>query len=254
MQATEEDAMSDATRPPVPAPGTAALVLDADATVVEQPPGTATGVVRPERIHLLARLHDRLDGALALVSGRTVEELDALVAPLNLTLLGVHGLDRRLDDGRRVRPDAAATLAPARRAFAAFALAREGVRFEDKGVALALHVPGESAAAAREVAERALAAAAGELALRAAAGSVELLPAGHDEATALAALATEPPFRGRRPVVVAGAAGAGTAVDAAEARGGIGVVVGGAAADGAGGLTLRDTAALEEWLERWLSR
>lgn len=243
--------MRDDPRPPVPTPGTTALVLDADATLVEVPPGTAGGIVRPERIHRLARLHDRLDGALALVSARTVEELDELVAPLNLTLLGVHGLDRRLDDGRRVRPDAAAALAPARRTLAAFALTRAGVRFEDKGVALALHASGAAAEAARAVAERALAAAAGALALRAAAGTIELLPTGHDEATALAALAAEPPFRGRRPVVVAGAATAG--LEAAAARGGMGVVVG-AAPPAAGGWRLADVADLEDWLERWLSR
>jgi trehalose 6-phosphate phosphatase len=245
--------MSDQTRPPVPAPGTTALVLDADATVVEVPPGTVGGIVRPERIHLLAWLHDRLDGALALVSGRSVEELDDLVAPLNLTLLAVHGVDRRLDDGRRVRPDADAALAPARGTLAAFALARDGVRFEDKGVAVALHAAGEAAAAARAVAERALAAGGGGLALRAADGTVELLPAGHDEATALAALAAEPPFRGRRPVFVGGAAAAAGPA-AADARGGIGIVVGPASSPAAARWALEDVGDLEDWLECWLSR
>jgi len=245
--------MRDQTRPPVPTPGTTALFLDADASLVEVPPGAAGALVRPERIHRLARLHDRLDGALALVSGRTVEALDDLVAPLNLTLLGVHGLDRRLDDGRRVRPDAASALAPARRALAAFALARDGVRFEDKGVALALHAAGDAGEAARAVAERALAAAGGALALRAGAATVELLPAGHDEATALAALAAEPPFRGRDPVFVAGA-GAPAGPAAAAARGGMGVVVGTAPAPAAGVGVLGDVADLEDWLECWLSR
>ncbi len=246
--------MNDAARPPVPTPAATALFLEADATVVEPPPATGTALVRPERIHLLARLHDRLDGALALVSGRTVEDLDDLVAPLNLTLLGVHGLDRRLDDGRRVRPDADAALASARRTLAAFALARQGVRFEDKGVALALHASREAADAARQVAERALADAEGALALRAADETVELVPAGHDETAALAALAAEPPFRGRRPVFVAGADGAAAGLEAAEARGGMGVVVGAPRSPKAGRWVLDDAADLERWLECWLSR
>jgi trehalose 6-phosphate phosphatase len=246
--------MNGQVSPPVPPPGTTALVLDLDATFVAVPPDTAAGVVRPERIHLLARLHDRLDGALALLSGRTVDELDDLLAPLNLTLLAVHGLDRRLDDGSRVRAEPDAALRAARATFGAFALARDGVRFEDKGVAVALHARPEAVAAARAVAERALAAADGRLALRAADGTVELLPAGHDEAGALAGLAAEPPFRGRRPVVVSGGDGAAAGLRAVQARGGMGVVVGSALPQGVSGWTLARVTDLEDWLERWLSR
>ncbi|NBB71622.1 MAG: trehalose-phosphatase [Alphaproteobacteria bacterium] len=253
MATREDEAMSEAARPPVPTPGTIALFLDLDASLIDVPPGTAAGVVTPERVHLLARLHDRLDGALALVSGRTVAELDDLVAPLNLTLAGVHGLDRRLDDGRRVSVEPGAALAPARAALAAFALDRAGVRFEDKGVALALHAGGEAAAAARAATERALVDAGGELALRAADGVVELLPAGHDEATALAALAAEPPFRGRRPVFVGGEE-AMAGVRAAAARGGTGVVVAPTGETPAGTSALADASDLEAWLEDWLNR
>jgi trehalose 6-phosphate phosphatase len=246
--------MSQRARPPVPTPGTTALFLDADATLIEVPPHGEVGVVAPERILRLAQLYDRLDGALALVSGRTVEALDELVAPLNLTLLGVHGLDRRLDDGRRVRPEADAALASARAALGTFALAHDGVRFEDKGVALALHAGGDAAVAARDAAERALAAADGRLVLQATADTVELLPAGHDAATALAALAQEPPFQGRRPVVVAGGEAGAPGLRAAETRGGMGVVVGPAPAADAGGWQLEDVRALESWLDSWLSR
>lgn len=243
--------MGEGARPPVPTPGTTALFLDLDASLIDVPLDTAGGVVTPERIHLLARLHDRLDGALALVSGRTVAELDDLLAPLNLTLAGVHGLDRRLDDGRRVTVTPGAALVAARAALGAFALGRGGVRFEDKGVALALHAGGEAAAAARAAAERALADAAGELALRAADGVVELLPAGHDEATALEGLAAEPPFRGRRPVFVGGEAAA-AGVRAAAARGGTGVVLAPTAEAPAGARVLADATDLEAWLEDWL--
>lgn len=244
--------MSEGARPPLPAPGTAALILDVDATLIDVPAGGAAGLVRPERIHLLARLHDRLDGALALLSGRTVEALDELVAPLQLTLLGVHGVDRRLDDGSRQRPEALDALGPARATLVGFALERAGVRFEDKGAALALHGGG---AVARTVAERALAAAQSELALRAQGDTVELLPAGHDEATALAALAGEPPFRGRRPVFVGGPDGREAGLRAAAARDGTAVVVG-ASEDAQAGeaWALEDVAALEAWLEDWLCR
>jgi len=245
--------MSEGVRPPVPTPGTTALFLDLDASLIDVPPGTAAGVVTPERIHLLARLHDRLDGALALVSGRSVAELDDLVAPLNLTLAGVHGLDRRLDDGRRVTAEPGAALASARAALGAFALGRGGVRFEDKGVALALHADREAVPAARAAAERALADAEGALALRAADGVIELLPAGHDEATALRALAAEPPFEGRRPVFVGGEEAA-AGVRAAAARGGTGVVLAPTTEAPAGAWALADATDLEAWLEDWLNR
>lgn len=244
--------MSEGARPPLPAPGTAALILDVDATLIDVPAGGAAGLVRPERIHLLARLHDRLDGALALLSGRTVEALDELVAPLQLTLLGVHGVDRRLDDGSRQRPEALDALGPARATLGAFALEHPGVRFEDKGVALALQGGG---AAARGVAERVLGAAGGELVLRGVADTVELVPAGHDEATALAALAAAPSFRGRRPVFVAGAEGREAGLRAAAAREGTAIVVGPTEASQATkAWRLEDRAALEAWLEDWLCR
>jgi trehalose 6-phosphate phosphatase len=249
----EDEAMSDAARPPVPTPGTTALVLDLDASLIDVPPASDAAVVTPERVHLLARLHDRLDGALALVSGRTVAELDDLVAPLNLTLVGVHGLDRRLDDGRRASVEPGAALAAARAALAAFALGRAGIRFEDKGVAVALHADGGAVEAARAAAERALAEAGGELALRATDGVIELLPAGHDEATALAALAAEPPFRGRRPVFVGGEETA-AGVRAAAAHGGTGVAVAPPQAAPTGAWSLADAADLEAWLEEWLDR
>lgn len=74
----------------------AALLLDVDGTMIDFAPRPDAVVVPRHLIELLAALHDRLDGAVALVSGRSIDTLDSLFAPLRLPSVGLHGLERRL--------------------------------------------------------------------------------------------------------------------------------------------------------------
>ena len=72
-----------------------ALFLDVDGTLVEieREPGA---VHVPERLRrILAELEQAVDGALALVSGRSLQQIDRLFAPLRLSAAGLHGLERR---------------------------------------------------------------------------------------------------------------------------------------------------------------
>ena len=73
----------------------AALFLDYDGTLVGIAPTPAEA--RPDQavLALLGRLERRLDGALAIVSGRGVADLDLMLAPLRLTVAGLHGLEVR---------------------------------------------------------------------------------------------------------------------------------------------------------------
>ena len=96
--------------PPAVAPDWA-LFLDVDGTLLEFADAPGDVLVQPELIDVLAVLHGRLDGALALVSGRTLAQLDELFAPLHLPAAGLHGLEHR-DDGhisRDARPPVART-------------------------------------------------------------------------------------------------------------------------------------------------
>ena len=193
---------------PLPAPpdlrvDEIALFLDVDGTLVEieREPGA---VHVPERLcWILAKLQEVGNGALALVSGRSLEQLDRLFSPLRLTAAGLHGLERRnLATGVvRSEPDPA-VFAPARARLDCFAREHAGVLLEDKGLTLALHyrkapeVENEAKALAQAVA----AASDGALVLLEGKKVLELKPPGYDKGEAIAAFMDEPPFRGRRPV------------------------------------------------------
>jgi len=91
-----------------------ALFLDVDGTLLEIA-AVPVAVCVPERaVRVLAALQQRLRGAVALVSGRRIVELDRLFAPLRLPVAGVHGAERRDAAGNVARPLYDAALAPAR--------------------------------------------------------------------------------------------------------------------------------------------
>jgi trehalose 6-phosphate phosphatase len=192
--------------PPPPPPLRAAdiaLFLDVDGTLleIEREPGA---VHVPGRLcRVLEDLQSATAGARALVSGRSLHQLDRLFSPLILSAAGLHGLERRnLGVGiERAAPDPA-SFDRAHERLAAFAEATEGVLLEDKGLTLALHYRNapEAAAAALAVAEAAVAASEGALVLLRGKMVLELKPPGVDKGAAIAAFMDEPPFAGRRPV------------------------------------------------------
>src|ERR1700677_4982215 len=79
------------------------LFLDVDGTIVDVAPTPDSVRVSNGLIDSLASLDGRLGGALAFVSGRTIEQLDALFAPLKLRASGVHGGEIRFEPGGPIR-------------------------------------------------------------------------------------------------------------------------------------------------------
>ena len=78
--------------------------------------------------------------AVAIVSGRTVADLDRLLAPHRLAVAGIHGLERRRADGKVIRAPAAPDwMQGARNAMGSFAATHPGLLLENKGASLALH-------------------------------------------------------------------------------------------------------------------
>jgi trehalose 6-phosphate phosphatase len=193
---------------PLPAPpalcvAEIALFLDVDGTLVEieREPGA---VHVPERLcAILAELNQATDGALALVSGRSLTQLDRLFSPLQLSAAGLHGLERRnLQSGTvRNEPDPA-IFEPLRAKLSVFANSHPGVLLEDKELTLALHYRNapELAQEAMAVAQDAVAASKGALVLLEGKMVLELKPPGYDKGQAIAAFMDELPFLGRRPV------------------------------------------------------
>ena len=78
-----------------------ALLLDIDGTLLELAPTPRDVVVPPNLGATLQALHERLDGALALVSGRSLTDIDMIFAPLQFPAVGGHGAEMRLVGGQR---------------------------------------------------------------------------------------------------------------------------------------------------------
>ena len=203
-----------------------AFFLDFDGTlapIVERP--DAARLAPPTRA-ALSRLAARAKGALAVISGRGLDDLDALLAPLRLPASGSHGAERRDAAGRlHRRPGAAAALSDIRPRFTAFA-ARYDLLLEDKPAGLALHFRArpELEHEARTLAD----ALADEAALRVVHGHMvaELVPRGTDKGAALRAFMAEPPFAGRLPLAVGDDVTDEDAIVAAQAMGGFGARIG----------------------------
>ena len=181
-----------------------ALLLDVDGTLLDIAPTPVEVVVPGTLRETLAALAARLAGALALVSGRPLEDLDRTFAPLRLPAAGRHGAEVRTgpEDEPARAPDS--SLAPdLRRRIAA--LARPGMLVEDKDSSIAIHYRQAPALGAP------LLDAVTDLCASLPPGMVEILPgkavvevkrARFNKGTAVRQLLAHAPFRGRRPVYV----------------------------------------------------
>jgi trehalose 6-phosphate phosphatase len=190
---------------PFPAPNEQwALFLDVDGTLVEitdTPHGTR---VAPETLALLKRLARLLDGALALVSGRSVRDVDRLFAPHHFATAGVHGFEYR-NQNDLIRLDESSTqLDRARQAIQDFAHTAPGVIVEDKGMALTVHYRmAPSAEPALRKLMSALGATLGErFHVQDGKMLLELKPTNRDKGHAISSFMEEEPFIHRVPVYV----------------------------------------------------
>jgi trehalose 6-phosphate phosphatase len=249
--------MSPAVPPPPPElhVGAIALFLDVDGTLVEieREPGA---VHVPERLcRILGDLQRATGGALALVSGRTLAQLDRLFAPLRLSAAGLHGLERRnlRTEVVRAKPDPAIFEA-ARARLAAFAERHPGVLLEDKGLTLALHYRNAPAQqdAATVTAEAAVAASHGALVLLEGKMVLELKPPGCDKGQAIAALMGEVPFAGRQPVFAGDDVTDEAGFEVVNQLGGVTIRIGADAAPTAARHGQPDVGAMQSWLARLL--
>ena len=243
------NARRDPSRPRPPAPADDwALFLDVDGCLLDFA-DTPDAVTVPADLHAtLEALARRLQGALALVSGRPISGIDALFAPLRLPAAGLHGLERRNADLEASAPRSPPALAAIHGEATAIAQAYPGVLVEDKGVALGLHwrmSPG-ARDALRTFAEAALPRLPGYR-LQHGDHVVELRPASGDKGMAIRALLDEPPFHGRIPVFAGDDLTDESGFAVVNAQGGHSVLVG-AREPSAAHYALRNPAAVRSWL------
>jgi trehalose 6-phosphate phosphatase len=180
-----------------------ALFLDVDGTLLDIAETPESVRVPDDLKRLMLELNLKLDGAVALVSGRSIDNLDALFAPLRLTASGVHGCERRDASGTLVRPiiDPVA-LAAVREELERYVALHPGLILEDKGFGLALHfrlVPqmsGDVLMLMRSMCHR----LGPTFTLQAGKCVLEIRPTGFSKGTSIAAFMQEAPFKGRMPV------------------------------------------------------
>lgn len=215
-----------ATPPPVSLLKGASLFLDFDGTLVDISPTPDTVEVSAELRELLSLLQERLDGRVAVLTGRSADDILERLDPVTLSVGGSHGLERRIAGSAIPAPERPAALDAAVKRFRRLERDFPGVLVEDKPFGAAVHyrLAPEAEAACREAAE----AAARETGLDLQPGKmvVELKPPGADKGAALLAMMEMAPFAGTRPVFLGDDLTDEPAFQAAQQIGGSGVLVG----------------------------
>ncbi len=210
---SKDDAQQDEAPDAVPVPhllvphlGEIAILLDIDGTLLDLMPTPREVWVPPGLSRTLNGLVAKTSGALALVSGRSLNDIDLIFAPDQFPAVGGHGAEMRLTSDS----EAVATHAPPldkelKRRLATIAKLSPGILLEDKGYSLALHYR------LAPHAEKAIYAAVSLIRADLPNAPIEVLPgkcvceikhAGFTKASGVRELMTHEPFRGRRPLFI----------------------------------------------------
>jgi trehalose 6-phosphate phosphatase len=183
-----------------------AVLLDIDGTLLDLAPTPREVWVPPGLTATLNRLLERTGGALALVSGRSLNDIDLIFAPEQFPAVGGHGAEMRISGVS----EAIATHAPPmdrelKRRLAAIAKLSPGILLEDKGYSLALHYR------LAPHAEQAIYAAVSLIRAELPDAPIEVMPgkcvceikpSGFNKASGVVELMSHEPFRGRRPIFI----------------------------------------------------
>ena len=203
-----------------------ALFLDFDGTLVDIASHPQAVVIPPGLPGTLARMQDMLAGAVAVVSGRPIRQIDRLLAPLVLSVAGVHGGERRRADGSLAR-QAIRPMRQVRQAAQALVRAHPALRLEIKRGALALHY--RQAPELQTLCLASMQAAVEQspgLTLLCGKMVVEAKPSCTSKSQAIEAFLQEPPFVARTAVFVGDDLTDEAAFISVQQHGGIGVKVG----------------------------
>jgi trehalose 6-phosphate phosphatase len=206
-----------------------ALFLDLDGTLIDI--ARRPDLVRPpnDMAPLLRRIVDSLGGALAILSGRSIADIDALTAPLRLPAAGVHGAERRREPDGAVVVHATPVPMELLAEIRSFVGDRKGLMVETKTYAVAVHyreAPEEEARLAEGL-RVILAQFPGERVLVGGRRVFEIAPREASKGAALTDFMRLPPFAGRRPIMIGDDATDETAMAAARRLGGEGLKVAG---------------------------
>jgi trehalose 6-phosphate phosphatase len=188
--------------PQDPDPDNVALFLDVDGTLLEIRDHPEDVSADGELVDLLGQCLERLDGAMALISGRSVEEVDRIFAPAVFPVAGAHGSERRSHDGRVISAGSKPLPEQAVARLEALVARHSGLLLEHKEGGVSLHYRRAPALEeeCRQAIEEELAGLGDSFRLIAGKMVFEIAPAGHDKGAAIRAFLEQPPFAGRTPV------------------------------------------------------
>jgi trehalose 6-phosphate phosphatase len=233
--------------PPWPDRG-CAMFFDFDGTLAELAPTPDAVVMQPQVRQWLSQMQAALGGAVAVVSGRPVAEIDHHLQPLKLCVAGVHGAERRGADGH-IRRMAVGQLTEAAAVVQSICQQHPALTLELKPGALALHYrqAPELEDLCLATMNDALTRAEGMTLMR---GKmvVEMKPRRAGKGTAVRAFVEERPFRQRRPWFFGDDVTDESAFEAVQALGGVAVKIG--EGETLAAHRLPDPAALHQWMDQ----
>src|SRR5271169_3172250 len=182
-----------------------AILLDIDGTILDFAPSPQQVWVPTELRQTLKRINELAGGALALVSGRSLADIDLIFSPLELAAIGGHGAELRAMPGGEVVMRADPLGAALKRKLAGVSELGPGVLAEDKGYSLALHyrLAPEKGNAVRAAVEKLCAdIPPGTVEILAGKLVVEIKPAAVNKANAVCELMKLAPFAKRNPIFI----------------------------------------------------
>lgn len=182
-----------------------AILLDIDGTILDFAPSPQEVSVPPALRQTLSRLENLTRGAVALVSGRQLQDIDRIFSPLELAAIGGHGAEMRIAPTAQPSIRAKPLSAALRGTLTALQELAPGILVEDKGYSLALHyrlAPDKGDAVRAAVAQTCAEAAADDVEILPGKQVVEVKAAGINKASAVCELMECAPFAGRRPIFI----------------------------------------------------
>ena len=232
-----------------------ALFLDLDGTIIDIAPTPEAVIVPPELTATVAGLSRGLAGALAIITGRPMSDVDRFLHPLRPVAAGVHGAELRLAEGGPVTFDAEGlddNLVEAVKRLEGIA---SGILVEPKGRSIAVHYRQAPAAgdALMSALEPILASYDDRLVLCPGRKVLEIVPRRISKGGALATIAALPAFGGRRPVMIGDDTSDVSAFAAATSLGGVGLKVAGESFS-SGEADFRGPSAVRSWLSALAER
>jgi len=233
-----------------------ALFLDIDGTLLEHQPHPEGVYVDGKLRSLLGAVAEALDGAAAFVTGRNVDMVDRLFAPLHLPTAGLYGLEHRLTpDGPVERAHEPEDLTAVADQMQHQFRTTEGIYFERKGAVLAVHTRAAPAVfpQVKAAAEEALRRLPEGYRIVAGHAGLEFMPVEALKSAAVERFMGVPPFAGRVPVFLGDDVSDEAGFDYVNARNGISIRVRPQGDTGAM-FALPDVAAVHEWLAGFLAK